>query len=136
MKTMEEDVETRRGTLIFLLPETTQLWRKNWDIKKILMPSGGYTISWRRDFTWLCFPVWQLNHCESYICIHYFIRFLFIPLIDTSKIQLIDYAVSWKWGFIFKQYFSYFVYINLLESYVRTYIMRFSFIYFFLQKVS
>lgn len=105
MKIVEEDAETRGGTLVFLLPETTQLWRQKNKVLKRSWSHQAATLSPGKGISLGCVFLFDNWNIVKVICIHYFIRFLFIPLTDTSKIQLIDYVVSWTWWFIFKQYF-------------------------------
>lgn len=122
--------DAKRNSGLFITRDNAALKTKN----KVLKRSWSHqaaTLSPGKGISLGCVFLFDNWNIVKVICIHYFIRFLFIPLTDTSKIQLIDYVVSWTWWFIFKQYFPTSCILTFLENCVRTYIMR---VLFFLNR--
>lgn len=125
--------DAKRNSGLFITRDNAALKTKNKVLKRSWSRQAA-TLSPGKGISLGCVFLFDNWNIVKVICIHCFIRFLFIPLTDTSKIQLIDYVVSWTWWFIFKQYFPTSCILTFLENCVRTYIMRV--LFFFKQLIA
>lgn len=72
--------DAKRNSGLFITRDNAALKTKNKVLKRSWSRQAATLSPGKRHFTWLCFPVWQLKHCESYL--HSLLYTLFIYSFD------------------------------------------------------